>query len=169
MFYLLRPIRFFAKAVTAENAPKQLAWGFALGVVVGLVPKGNLIAIVLMTILGAMRVNLGAGMLAAFLFSWVGMVTDPLTHRMGQAVLEIEGLRSFYVWLYNLPMMAWTNFNNTVVLGSLMLGLALIYPVYRLTEPQFAKHVPKFEAKMSKFRVVKLLWGTEWAGRLGSE
>lgn len=169
MFYLLRPFRFFAKAVTAENAPRQLAWGFAIGVLVGLVPKGNLIAIVLMTILGGLRVNLGAGMLAAFLFSWVGMVTDPLTHRMGLAILEIDALRPFYVWLYNLPLMAWTSFNNTVVLGSLLLGLTLVYPVFRLSEPQFEKYAPRFTARVQKYRLVKLLWGTEWAGRLGSE
>lgn len=169
MFYLLRPFRFLAKAVTSENAPRQLAWGFALGVLIGLVPKGNLIAVALMMILGATRVNLGAGMLAAFIFSWVGMLTDPLTHRVGLAILEIESLRPFYMSLYNLPLVPWTHFNNSIVLGSLLLGIALLYPVYRLTEPQFEKYAPKLEERLKKFKVVKLLWGTEWAGRLGSE
>lgn len=69
-------------------------------------------------------------MLAAFLFSWVGMVTDPLTHRMGLAILEINALRPFYVWLYNLPLMAWTSFNNTVVLGSLVAALVVFVPLF---------------------------------------
>ena len=140
-----------------------------MGVLIGLVPKGNLIAVALMMILGATRVNLGAGMLAAFIFSWVGMLTDPLTHRVGLAILEIESLRPFYMSLYNLPLVPWTHFNNSIVLGSLLLGIALLYPVYRLTEPQFEKYAPKLEERLKKFKVVKLLWGTEWAGRLGSE
>jgi hypothetical protein len=63
----------------------------------------------------------------------------------------------------------WTHFNNSVVLGSLLLGIALLYPVYRLSEPRFEKYAPKLEQRLKKFKVVKLLWGTEWAGRLGSE
>jgi uncharacterized protein (TIGR03546 family) len=168
MFYLLRPVRFLAKAVTSENTPRQLAFGFALGLLIGLVPKGNLIAIVLMMMLGAMKVNLGAGMLAAFAFSWVGLLTDPLTHRIGLTVLEVQSLRPFWTGLYNIPLMPWTHFNNTVVLGSFLLGTALLYPAYRLSEPLFAKYTPRLEERLRKFKVVQLLWGTEWAGRLGS-
>lgn len=169
MFYLLRPVRFLAKAVTSESTPRQLALGFALGLLIGLVPKGNLIAVTLVVMLGAMKVNLGAGMLAAFAFSWIGVLTDPLTHRIGLSVLEVPSLRPFWTGLHNIPLMPWTHFNNTVVLGSFLLGVALMYPVYRLSEPLFAKYMPRVEERVRKFKVVQLLWGTEWAGRLGSE
>lgn len=60
--FFLRPVRFFFKALVTDNTPSQLALGFALGVVIGLVPKGNLLAISLMVVLSAIRVNLGMGM-----------------------------------------------------------------------------------------------------------
>ena len=41
---VLRPVRGFVQALLAHDASNQLAAGFALGMVLGLVPKGNLIA-----------------------------------------------------------------------------------------------------------------------------
>lgn len=43
--FMFGPLRYFAKALILETTPRQLALGFALGMVIGLVPKGNLIAV----------------------------------------------------------------------------------------------------------------------------
>ena len=45
MFVFLRPLRWFTKILKAHATPKQMAYGCALGMLLGLVPKGNLIAI----------------------------------------------------------------------------------------------------------------------------
>lgn len=169
MWYVLRPVRLLAQAFTAENSPRQLAWGFALGAVIGLVPKGNLLAIALMTILSAARVNLAAGLLGAFLFSWCGMLLDPLSHRIGESLLTWETLTPLWTSLYNLPLVPWTHFNNTVVLGSLTIGLILLYPAYRCTEPAFARLAPVLSQRVQKYRIARALWGAEWAGKLGDD
>ena len=143
-----------------------LAHGFALGALVGLVPKGNLTAVVLMVILCGARVNLGAGMLAAFAFSWIGLLLDPLSHRAGVFLLEWQPLVPAWTWLYNLPVVPWTQFNNTVVLGSLVLGLAAYYPLVRLSEPLFARYKPRVEERLRRYRVVQVLLGAEWTARL---
>lgn len=165
--FLLRPFRFLAQVLTAEDSSRQCAAGFSLGMIVGLIPKGNLTAIVLMTILCASRVNLAAGLLSAFLFSWIGMLLDPVAHNIGIWVLTQDALEPTFTWLYNLPVMPWTSFNNTVVLGSLLLGLACAFPLYRLTEPQFAKYVPLVREKLQQRRVTAWLFGAEWAGKIG--
>ena len=95
MFWL-RPFRLFAKALTVDATPRQMAFGLALGVLVGLVPKGNLLAIGLMMLLCALRVNLGVGMTAVFVTSWVGMLLDPITHRIGEFLLKNETLRPLW-------------------------------------------------------------------------
>jgi len=167
--YLLRPIRFLAKALTAECSSRQLALGFAMGLVIGLVPKGNLIAVLLMTILCASRVNLGAGMLTAFFCSWLGPIVDPVTHRIGLTLLTSRPLEPLWTALSDLPLASWTRFNNTVVLGSLVLGLVLFYPAYRLSKPLFVRYAPQIGDKLRRFRVVQLLWGTGITGRLVHE
>ena len=166
MFWL-RPVRFFAEILTNESSPRQLALGFAIGAAIGLVPKGNLIAIALMFLLGAARVNLGAGMAAACLFSWVGAFADPFTHRLGESILTADPLLPMWTAFFDLPIVPWTSFNNTVVLGSLLLAIALFLPIYAMSEPLFARIVPPIQGRLLQFKVVQLLWGAEWSQSAG--
>ena len=164
--FFLRPIRFFFKALITDNSPSQMALGFALGVVIGLVPKGNMIAISLMVVLSAIRVNLGMGMLAAFAFSWAGVLLDPFTHRIGQALLTTNSLVPYWTQLYNQPMAPWTKFNNTIVLGSFVLGMSLLVPTFLIAKPIFQKYTPDWSERLQKFKLVQLLYGTELSTRL---
>lgn len=165
--FFLRPIRFLFKALVTDNTPNQMALGFALGVVIGLVPKGNMIAISLMVILGAVRVNLGVGMLTAFAFSWVSILLDPITHRIGQALLTAEQLVPFWTEFYNQPMAPWTKFNNTVVLGSFVLGMALLIPIFLIARPIFRKYTPNWSERLQRIKLVQLLHGSELSSQLG--
>jgi len=165
---ILSPLRYLASAFSAQNSPRQLALGFALGAVIGLVPKGNLTAMVLMMLLFAFRVNLGAGLLGAFVFSWIAVLTDPIAHQVGQSLLTAEPLKSIWTALYDMPVVPWTAFNNTLVLGSFLLGLAAFYPICRLSEPIWTRYWPPLQNRLRKFRVVKLLWGAQITTTLGS-
>ena len=160
---LIRPARLLARAISEACTPRQLALGVALGMVIGLVPKGNLTAVGLMVILLGTRVNLGTGVLSAAMFSWVGTFVDPMTHRIGEALLTQPSLQPAWAYLYDLPIMPWTAFNNTVVLGSLLLGLWLFYPVYRVSEWAFERSQPWVVERLQKYRFVQLLRGAEIA------
>ena len=164
MFWL-RPFRFLAKALTSEVTPRRMALGCALGLWVGLVPKGNLTGIALMMVLGTLRVNLGAGLLTAFVFSWIGSLTDPLTDRIGGLMLSAEWLRPLWTAMYDTPLLPWTGFNNSVVLGSFLLGMLLLYPCYRLTEPLFARYTPDIAERLGRFKVVQFIWGADIAAK----
>lgn len=166
MFFFLKPLRLFAKALVVDATPQQMALGCALGVAIGLVPKGNLIAITLMVILGALRVNLGVGVLTAFCVSWLGIFVDPFSHQIGEEVLTHDALQATWTELYNLPFVPWTRFNNTVVMGSTVLGLALLLPIYWATLPIFAKYTPKWGEKLSHYKVVHVLQSAELTGKL---
>ena len=126
----------------ASNAPSQLAAGFTLGMVIGLVPKGNLIALSLCVLLFSIRCNKGLGFLAAVAFSFVGPLTDPFAHRLGLAALGLRPLQATYASIFNLPFGPWLGFNNTVVVGSLLIGIYLAYPVYWTTKQLFAAALP---------------------------
>lgn len=160
---LLRPLRFLMQAFTAVDSPRQLALGVALGMVVGLVPKGNLTAMVLMFLLFVTRVNLTTGLAAAFLFSWAGTLLDPITHRIGLALLTLEALQGAWTRLFDLPLLAWSGLNNTVVLGSLTVGIVAFYPVYRITLPVIAYYRPRFVNHIQKYRLAHVLRGSELA------
>lgn len=164
--FFLRPLRFLARALAEDNTPTQMALGFSLGLMIGLVPKGNLIAVGLMVILGALRINLGIGMLTAFLVSWIGPLADSFTHAIGQRLLGSEVLAPLWTELYSMPVVPWTKFNNTVVLGSFALGATLVVPAFLISRPFFAKYVPDWSERLQKYRLWQLLLGTELAGKL---
>lgn len=166
MLFFLKPIRLFFKALTTDNTPNQMALGLALGLAIGLIPKGNLIAISLMIVLGALRVNLGMGVLTAFCVSWMGIFFDPLTHQLGSYLLKHEKLVPYWTELFNLPVAPWTMFNNTVVLGSTCVSLVLLLPVYLISTPIFARYTPDWGDRLRKYKLVQLLWGTELTSKL---
>jgi uncharacterized protein (TIGR03546 family) len=164
--FILRPIRMMLKALVQDTQPSQLALGMGLGLAIGLVPKGNLLAIGLMVVLGVLRVNLGIGMLMAFVVSWLSVFIDPISNWIGLSLLNAESLKVFWTDLYNMPFVPWTNFNNTVVLGGFVLGVSLLIPVYFISRPVFAKYMPRWEEKVKKSKLSSVLLGGELGGKL---
>ena len=137
--WLSQPIRSLRETMEFGDTPKQLAMGIALGLVIGLVPKGNFMCIGLCLLAVSTRVNLGTTMLAAIVFSLVSPFADPLTHRIGLKLLTWELAQPVYDILYGIPFVAWTAFNDTVVMGSLALGLSLSLPTYWLSKRYFER------------------------------
>lgn len=165
--FLLRPLRLLAQALTANDSPRQVAWAFVLGMIVGLIPKGNLIALTLGVLLCSLRVNLSAGMLAAGLFSMVGMMFDPLAHRLGSTILLWAPGQATYAWVYEKPLGPWIGFNNTVVTGQLIIGLYLAYPAYRIGHFLGAKIQPRVSRWLMGYRVIRWLRGAEFGATWG--
>src|SRR5215216_7414461 len=100
-------LRKFCRTLLASHAPEQLALGFTIGMVIGLVPKGNLIALSLCVLLFSMRCNKGLGLAAALAFSFVGPWTDPFAHRLGLAALSLHPLQATYASILKLPFGPW--------------------------------------------------------------
>ena len=167
MSYWLRSLRFLASALSSAASPQQLALGFSMGMVIGLVPKENLIAVILLFILAGSKVNLCSASLSTILFSWLSLLIDPLSHLLGREVLLAPSLQNFWQSVYELPLAPWTDFNNTIVMGSLVLGLFLFYPVYYFSKPLFEKYTPLVSERLKKYWIVKLLWGTEVGAIVG--
>ena len=134
MFKSIRPFQYLWKAFKGERTPSQIAFAVALGMVIGLIPKGNLTAWIFGFVLFSLRVNLGAGLLTAIVITSVSSFIDPLTHKIGLRLLSWEPLQHLLLQWHDAPLVPWLALNNTVVLGSTILGLTLFYPVKRLSE-----------------------------------
>ena len=106
--------------------------------VVGVLPKANLIALALCVLMFSLRCNKALGVAAAIAFSFVGPWTDPFAHKLGLLVLEFAPLQQAYASILNMPLGPWLGFNNTVVIGSLLAGLYIAYPTFWLSRKFFA-------------------------------
>jgi uncharacterized protein (TIGR03546 family) len=119
-------------SLLASSSPAQLAGGFTLGMIIGLVPKSNLIAVSLCVLLFSLRVNKGSALVAAIVFSALGPYADSFSHKLGVILLNAEPLQVVYASIWSLPLGPWLGFHNTVVAGSLVTGLYIAYPTYWL-------------------------------------
>jgi len=159
--FLLRPLRQVAQALTSNETPRQVAWGFVIGMMIGLMPKGNLLLVALTILLCALSVNKPAGLLGAGLFSLVGFAFDGLAHHLGSIILLWEPARPLHVWLYELPLGPWLGTNNTVVIGQLLLSLYFAYPAYYFAY-QFATRIqPRISKWLMRYRAIRWLRGAE--------
>jgi uncharacterized protein (TIGR03546 family) len=166
---LLRPVRQFAQALIGNDSPRQIAWGLVLGMLIGLVPKGNLLVAILGMMLLGLRVNKSAGLVSAGVFTGLGIFLDPLAHKLGSWVLVNQSLRPMHIGLYDSALGPWLGLNNTVVVGQLLIGLYLAYPVY-WTVRQFAARVQIPVSRwLHRFRVVRWLRGAELGSQWGIE
>lgn len=165
--FALRPIRQLAQALTANESPRQIAWGFVLGMMIGLVPKGNLTAMLLGMMLLGLRVNKPAGLMGVGIFTFVGLFVDGFAHRLGSAVLVWEPLREFHTWLYESAISPLLGLNNTVVVGQLLIGLYLIYPTYLLALRFAVKVQVPMSRWLLKYKAVRWIRGAELGTQWG--
>lgn len=164
----LRGLRLLSRAFVDESSPRQVAAGMAMGLGFGLVPSDSLFAMLLVMLLSALKINLAAGLFGLFVSAWLGMLLDGALHTVGEWVLTQPMLNSLFVWMANQPLLPWTRFNNTVVMGSLLVGLVAVYPLYRMLLPLASRYVPPVKKWIAKYKLARVLLGTEWLGKIQS-
>lgn len=164
---LLRPLRFLVQALVGNDSARQTAWGVALGMLVGLLPKGTLLAIALGMLLCAVRINMAAGLLAVGLFSYVGAQLDDFAHKVGALALTWAPMQDAYRDLYAAPLGPWLGFNNTVVMGQLLIGLYLFYPAYHLGLVLGLRVQPRIRRRLMQSKAIRWLRRAEWAAQWG--
>ena len=128
-------VKLIARVVVALNAnsrPGEMAAGAAMGLLLALVPGGNLLWAGLFALAFFLKINLAAMFLFLALFRLLAPLADGSLDRLGAVILSLPLLRGMFTGLYNLPLVPFTRFNNTVVMGGLVAGLVLFVPVFVL-------------------------------------
>lgn len=126
----LKLLRTLVQVLQGGVDPAHAAAGFALGAAWGLLPKGNLLSVLFWLVFFAFRVDKGMALVAAALFTPVGLLLDAPAHALGWSLLNLGALKPLWTWCYGAPVLPWTRFNNTVVLGQLVIGAFLLTPLY---------------------------------------
>jgi uncharacterized protein (TIGR03546 family) len=130
MFTLLKLIQSIIKTLHSEGTPGQVALGMALGSVLGLTPLMNVHNLIIFSLIVLLNVSFGGAMLGWALFVPIGFLLDPVFDRIGAGLLGAASLRSLWTSWYNTPLVPYTNFNNSVVLGSVVGWLVLAVPIF---------------------------------------
>lgn len=165
---MLAQITKLIKAFGSDIAPEQISLGIAFAMFPGFTPFWSLHNLLVLFLAMILRVN-GAAFIAGIpLFAMLGYVLDPLFHQLGLFLLRLEALNGLWVMMYNSTVWRIENFNNTIVMGSLVGSLLLFVPVYFGAKLAIVKYRTHILAWFEKFKVGPLLKVQKWLAKIAS-
>ena len=158
MLLLVKLLRSLVKTLHSDGTPAQIAFGVALGAALGLTPIMNAHNLVVLLLLCVLNVSFAAGMFAWALFVPIGFLLDPLFHRLGEWLLvDLVALRPLWTTWDNVPGLALTNFNNTVVLGSVVAWMLLFIPIALAARHGVVRYRETLGARVQQSRYYRAL------------
>ena len=151
---ILKLIQSLIKALNSDGTPGQVGAGIALGAVFGLTPLMSLHNLVLFLLAMILNVSFPGVMLGWAAFLPVGFLLDPVFDAVGRLLLlGVPALVPFWTWCYNTPVIALTNFNNTIVLGSVVAWLVALVPLFFVARWLVARYRAAVYARLQRQRI----------------
>ena len=159
---ILKLLSKIVKALRSNQSPNQLAWGFVLGMIIGLTPFWNLHNIIIIILIIILNVNISMSIAGFIIFSLFAYIFDPLFHSIGYALLvNAKSLQPLWIYLSQKPVLAFLNFNNTVVLGSFLVSLVLLIPLFYAIRAGVLAYRGHWEERVRRLKVVQALTGSK--------
>lgn len=158
MGLILKQLFAFIKLLNSDTGNISLAAGMTCGFILGMTPSLSLHSLLIFLILFFFRIQIGASLVTAFFFKFVAFLLDPAFHAVGSKVLEVESLQALFTTLYNMPLIPFTRFNNSIVMGSAVITFALAPLVFILSQIFINKYR---EIVVARFRETKVWKGIE--------
>jgi len=165
---MIKPIAKLIVALNGNLGRKQVAAGFAWGLLLGLIPAGNVFWIVLLALSFMFKHHHASKMLLMAILQIASGAVAPLVDIVGWEVLYIEALQPFFTGLYNMPFVPLTRFNNTLVAGGLVLGAVLWVPVFLLVARLVPLYRNNLAPKIRNLKIVKTIKGVPIISKLAS-
>ena len=163
---MLKPIAKLVVAMNGNLGKGQVAAGFAWGVLLGLIPTGNVVWIVLFVASFLFKHHHWSKMLGIAIFKLISGAVAPLVDMAGWEILHIGALQPLFTSLYNMPFVPLTKFNNTLVAGGIVCGLALWLPAFFLVFLIVPLYRNTLAPKIRNSKIVKTIAGLPLVSKL---
>jgi len=164
-------ISFIAKLLVALNnnsRPGELSSGIAFGFCLSLIPGGNLLWVLIFVLAFLLKHHLGAMLLTMLLLRPVSGVMDMVLHRTGEMILTAPSLQELFTKIYNLPVLPWLHFNNTVVMGAFVWSLILWLPLFLIFRTLVVIYRKKIASRVAESKFVKAISKIPLVSKLSS-
>lgn len=160
MTLILKQIFGLLKILNSETGTNQIAMGIAMGFIVGMAPAFSLQTLLVIFFILIFRIQIGAAFVSGFFFKFAAFLFDPVFHSVGSNILEIKSLNSAFTILYNLPIIPFTRFNESIVMGSGVLSIILCPLVFLLSRLLIQKYRVLIVDKIKDTKLFKALKAT---------
>lgn len=161
MSLILKQIFNLIKLLHSESGDRSIALGIALGFILGMSPLLSLQAIFVIFVLLVFRIQIGSCLVASFFFKFIAFLLSPVFDKAGRLVLETESLKPLFTSLYNMPVVPYTKFYNSVVMGSGVASLILAPLIYFLSKSIIKKYRSTVVKKTNNSKLWKAFKATK--------
>jgi len=143
--------------LNSETEPGQISLGFCFAMIAGFTPLWSLHNILVVLLVLALRVNLSSFLVGLGLFSALAFALDPLFHRVGLATLTASSLEPLWTVLYNQTLWRIERFNDSIVMGSLLVSLVLFVPLLLTGNWLIRRYRTHLLEAIRRTRIMKLI------------
>ncbi|MDX2447552.1 MAG: TIGR03546 family protein [Desulfobacterales bacterium] len=152
------------KTLNSETEPFQISLALCFAMIAGLTPLWSLHNFIVLLLVLILRVNLATFILAWLGFSGIAYLLDPVLHAFGLHILTADALKGFWTSLYNSTLWRLSNYNNSLLMGSLITSLGLFVPLFFLSNMIIRKYREHIFAWVMKSRIVQVLKASKFYG-----
>jgi uncharacterized protein (TIGR03546 family) len=162
MGLILKQLFAFIKLLNSDTGTISLAAGMTCGFILGMTPVLSLHSLLIFLVMFFFRVQIGAAFTVAFFFKFIAFILDPLFDWAGSRVLEMGALEPLFTKLYNMPIIPYTRFNNSIVMGSAVITFTLAPFVFILSQRLIIKYRETVVARFKDTKVWKAIQATKF-------
>jgi uncharacterized protein (TIGR03546 family) len=162
MTLLLKQLFNLFKLLNSDKGENQLAAGVACGLILGFAPGFSLQTVLIIVVLFFARIQIGAALSCGFFFSIIAWVLDPVFDQVGQVALEMESFKGLYTTMYNLPIVPFTKFYNSVAMGALIISVIAFPIVFFISKMMIVKYRNTVIKKFEQTKFFKALKATSF-------
>ncbi|WP_044412468.1 TIGR03546 family protein [Thiomicrospira microaerophila] len=145
------------KALNANQYPGQIALSLTLGMLLGLTPFFSPHTLLTILLIFILRVNFAALLVAWTLFTGFAYAFDPLFHQFGLWILSHPSLLELWTQWYNDAFWRFFNFNNTLVIGSVLLAYCFAPLFFLFSWVMIRLYRKRFLVWVNKFKIIQML------------
>lgn len=147
----------FLKVLNSESEPEQISLAFCLAMIPGFTPFFTLHNLFVLLAVLVLRVNLSAILLSFPIFTGISYLLNPMFHSIGMKILTAKSLKPLWTLLYNVPLFRAEKFNNTVVMGSLLVSILLAVPCFFIFTYLIRRYRDDLAGRVKKLKIVETL------------
>ncbi len=146
--------------LNSEVAPGQIGAAVGLACIFGLTPLWTLHNLLVLLLVLMVRVNLSIFLVAWGLFTVLAFLLDPLFDALGHAILTAGALQPLWGAFHGTDLGRLSDFNNTVVMGSLCVGVVALPLLWYATVYLVRHYRAHIREWVRRRRVYQLIRGT---------
>ncbi len=123
------PLSKILKLLNSDQRPFQIGFGVAFGAILALTPFFSLHNLIVIALILIFNVSIASSFLGFAFLSPLSFVLNPLSLSIGEILLLANShFIEFWTHFQSKAILPFFRFNNTLVLGSLVLSLVLFFP-----------------------------------------